>query len=120
MESIKTFCLNDYSAENVTRGMREYCMSCLDAMKDACWENVHGGEKWEPIAEGFLKGIIPCMDAHDAIVKQKAEQETGERRERTLAELEGMETARAYMESILDELKQATREHGRPALKVIK
>ena len=120
MESIKTFCLNDYSAENVTRGMREYCMSCLDGMKDACWENVHGGVSWEPIAEGFLKGIVPCMDAHDAIVRQKAEQEDGERRARTLEELGGMETVREYMNSILHELKQATREHGRPALKVIK
>lgn len=120
MKSIKTFCLNDYHAENVTRGMREYCMSCLEGMKDACWENVHGGVDWKPIAEGFLKGIIPCMDAHDAIVKQKAEQEDGERRARTLEELEGMETVRAYMKTILDELKQAARERGRPALKVIK
>ena len=115
MKEIKTFCLNDYHTDNILCGMREYCMSCLDAMKDACWENVHGGLDWKPIAEGFLKGIIPCMDAHDTIAKQKAEQENGEQRERTLAELEGTKTVREYMDTIISELKTAADER-RPVI----
>lgn len=120
MKEIKTFCLNDYHSENVLRGMREYCMSCLGDMDEACRENIYGGMDWKPIAEGFLKGILPCMTAHDIIVKQKAEQETGEQQARTLEELAGMETVRGYMNQIIEELKKAARENGRPELRIIK
>ena len=112
--------LTEYHTEATLRALREWCMTSLEAMKEACWENVHGGVDWKPIAEGFLKGILPCMDAHDIIVKRRAEYLHGTEREMSLLAVEDMKKARDYMEQIIDELKKAAREHGRPNLNVIK
>ena len=116
----KGYRLQDFDVNTITRALREKCMTDLDAMKEACWENVHGGADWEPIAEGFLKGIVPCLRVHDAILTQKAAQESDVQRVRTIGEKGGGDVVREYMNTILDELKQATREHERPALRVIK
>jgi hypothetical protein len=97
----------------IARALREGAMSDCEGMKEACWENVHEGAEWEPVADGFMKSINERLRVHDILIKQKADAEEGSEEAKTLAELEGSATVRAYMENIIEELKSATRERGR-------
>ena len=97
----------------IARALREGAMSDCEGMKEACWENVHEGAEWEPVADGFMKSIATRLRVHDILVKQKADMEEGSEEAKTREELEGSATVRAYMENIIEELKSATRERGR-------
>jgi len=119
-EPIKAYALRDKHILCILQALRESAMSFCDSMKEACWENINEGADWKPIAEGFLKSILPRLDAHDILVDQKAKYEHGEQQARTLAEKEGSRAVNDYMKTVIEELKTATREHGRPELKVIK
>ena len=55
----------------LTMSLRQASMSDLEGMKEAAWENVHGGEDWEPIAEGFDKMIQQRMELHDRIINDE-------------------------------------------------
>ena len=105
----------------LTMSLRQASMSDLEGMKEAAWENVHGGEDWEPIVEGFDKIIQQRMELHDRIINDElAETEPDRPRWEPLSEMENGKRVREYREAIIGELKTATREHGRPELKVIK
>lgn len=97
----------------IARALREGAMSDCEGMKEACWENVHEGAEWEPVADGFMKSINERLRVHDILVNQKADAEDGSEEANTRAELEGSATVRAYMKNIIEELKSATRERGR-------
>ena len=105
----------------LTMSLRQASMSDLEGMKEAAWENVHGGEDWEPIAEGFDKMIQQRMELHDRIINDElAEAEPDRPRWEPLSEMENGNRVREYREEIINELKLAAREQGRPALRVIK
>lgn len=105
----------------ITMSLRQASISDLEGMKEAAWENVHGGEDWEPIVEGFDKMIQQRMELHDRILQDElAEAEPDRTRWEPLAEMENGKRVREYHDSIISELKQATRERGRPALTIIK
>lgn len=105
----------------LTMSLRQASMSDLEGMKEAAWENVHGGEDWEPIVEGFDKTIQQRMELHDRIINDElAETEPDRPRWEPLAEMENGNRVREYRETIISELKLAAREQGRPALRVIK
>ena len=105
----------------LTMSLRQASMSDLEGMKEAAWENVHGGEDWEPIVEGIDKTIQQRMELHDRIINDElAEAEPDRPRWEPLAEMENGNRVREYREEIINELKLAAREQGRPALRVIK
>ena len=105
----------------LTMALRQASMSDLEGMKEAAWENVHGGADWEPVAEGFDKMVLQRMELHDRILQDElAEAEPDRPRWEPLSEMENGKRVREYREMILDELKMATREHGRPELHIIK
>lgn len=105
----------------LTMSLRQASMSDLEGMKEAAWENVHGGEDWEPIVEGIDKTIQQRMELHDRIINDElAETEPDRPRWEPLAEMENGNRVREYREEIINELKLAAREQGRPALRVIK
>lgn len=116
----KVYAIRDLHVSCILRALRESAMSDVEGMKEACWENVDGGEDWKPIARGFLESILPRLNAHDILVDQKAKYERGAVRERTLAEKDGSKTIYEYMKTVIEELKKAARDPGRPELKVIK
>ena len=105
----------------LTMSLRQASMSDLEGMKEAAWENVHGGEDWEPIVEGIDKTIQQRMELHDRIINDElAEAEPDRPRWEPLSEMENGNRVREYREEIINELKLAAREQGRPALRVIK
>ena len=73
----------------LTMSLRQASMSDLEGMKEAAWENVHGGEDWEPIIEGIDKTIQQRMELHDRIINDElAEAEPDRPRWEPLAEME--------------------------------
>ena len=45
--------------------LRQASMSDLEGMKEAAWENVHGGEDWEPIVEGQRRSSVAFWKRKD-------------------------------------------------------
>lgn len=112
--------IGDKDIDIITRALRETAMSDCDGMKEACWENVHEGADWEPIADGFMKSITPRLQVHDSLVNQKAEQSTDSERARALDGLSGSKAVREYMNDILNELKKAATDGRRGYIHIVK
>lgn len=105
----------------LTMSLRQASMSDLEGMKEAAWENVHGGEDWEPIVEGIDKTIQQRMELHDRIINDElAKAEPDRPRWEPLSEMENGNRVREYREEIINELKLAALAPGRPVLRVVK
>lgn len=99
----------------LTMSLRQASMIDLEAMKEAAWENVHGGADWEPIVEGFDKTIQQRLELHDRIINDElAEAEPDRPRYEPMSEMENGNRVRRYRQDIISELKTATRDGGRP------
>lgn len=99
----------------LTMSLRQASMIDLEAMKEAAWENVHGGVDWEPIVEGFDKTIQQRLELHDRIINDElAEAEPDRPRYEPMSEMENGNRVRRYRQDIISELKTATRDGGRP------
>lgn len=121
MEGKNVYMLTDQEVFRITQALRGLSMDFIEKMKDACMEQIHGGEDWKQLAESYLADILGFLRLHNRIIRQKAARERDAKRTATESEINSAEQVETYMKMVVDELKKAAQENGgRPELHVIK